>query len=250
VNPTPARVVALGASNLTRCLPVVVAASRSAFGRDVEIFAALGLGRSYGMESRVLARTLPGILECGLWSALAAHPPEPTRALVTDVGNDILYGASPSQILDWVEQALQRLGAHTGDIVVAGLPLLTIRTLSAPKYLAFRAITFPRCRLPFVRVVADAERIEEGLQRLARAYSARYVPLRSEWYGFDPIHIRRARWAAAWEEILGEPCPMPSLIESVRVLALPPERRRLFGVEQLRPQPGTRLHAGGVIRLY
>src|SRR5947207_14876376 len=86
------RVVALGASNLTRGLRIVVSTARQTWGPDIEIFGALGHGRSYGADSRVFVRRLPGILQSGLWRDLAARPPVPTRALVTDVGNDILYG--------------------------------------------------------------------------------------------------------------------------------------------------------------
>src|SRR5574342_716069 len=109
------RLVALGASNLTRGLRVVVAASRAAWGPEVQVLAALGYGRSYGAPSRVLVRTLPGILESGLWRTLASLPDLPTRALVTDVGNDILYGYSASQTLSWVEEALNRLQSMTQD---------------------------------------------------------------------------------------------------------------------------------------
>ena len=133
----------------------------------MEILAALGLGRSYGMESRVLARTLPGILDSGLWTALAERPPLPTRALVTDVGNDILYGASPDRILEWVAEALERLRRVTDDVVVTGLPLDSIRRLSPAKFLAFRTFLFHRCRLTFPQVVDAAEEIAEGLVRLA-----------------------------------------------------------------------------------
>jgi hypothetical protein len=94
-----ARVVALGASNLTRGFHEVVSASRAAWGPDVQILAALGHGRSYGARSRLLTRRLPGILDSGLWPALEAMPAVPTRALVTDVGNDILYGYPPAQTL-------------------------------------------------------------------------------------------------------------------------------------------------------
>jgi hypothetical protein len=73
------------------------------------VLAALGLGRSYGARSRVLLRGLPGILQSGLWRQLESLPPAPTRALVTDVGNDILYGSSPEQILEWVEESVARL---------------------------------------------------------------------------------------------------------------------------------------------
>lgn len=253
MRPAPARLVALGASNLTRGLPNLVSAARSCSGPEVEILAALGLGRSYGMESRVLARTLPGILDSGLWRALEQRPPLPTRALITDVGNDILYGASPTQILEWVEATLGRLGPYTNDRVVTGLPLDSIRRLSPAKFLAFRTILFHRCRLPFTRIVEAAERIEEGLAGLAASHGARFVSLRPEWYGFDPVHIRPGRWGAAWREILGEDGSaghVQSIAESVRLHALSPERQRLFGVERVKVQRGVRLAAGGKVWLY
>ena len=71
---SPHRVVALGASNLTRGFRTVVAAAREAWGPDVEVLAALGHGRSYGGESRFLGRVRPGILQSGLWSELARRP--------------------------------------------------------------------------------------------------------------------------------------------------------------------------------
>src|SRR5687768_11679526 len=246
----PERIVALGASNLTRGFPTVVAASRSAFGPDVEIFGALGLGRSYGMESRVLARTLPGILACGLWSALSARPPATTRALITDVGNDIVYGASPEQILEWVETALRRLSAVTGDIVVTGLPLDSIRCLSPARFIAFRTLFFPRCRLPFAEVSVAVERVHDGLAGLAVRYGARFVAHRPEWYGFDPVHIRPGRWSSAWEEILGAGVARAGAMETLRIHTLRPERQRLFGIELVRPQPGAHLAGGGRLWLF
>lgn len=56
----------------------------------MEVLAALGHGRSYGAQSRIIFRTLAGILESGLWTELERRPPLTTRSLVTDVGDDIL----------------------------------------------------------------------------------------------------------------------------------------------------------------
>jgi len=63
--------------------------------------AALGHGRSYGAHSKFVVRTLPGILQSGLWRHLESLSTVPTRALVTDIGNDILYGFSAEQTLAW-----------------------------------------------------------------------------------------------------------------------------------------------------
>src|SRR5918993_3764843 len=97
---------------------------------DVRIVAALGHGRSYGATSAFVVRRLPGILRSGLWAQLESTPIVPTRALVTDVGNDILYGFSGDQILTWVDDAVTRLTQVSADIVLTGLPIESIRRLS------------------------------------------------------------------------------------------------------------------------
>lgn len=249
-----ARVVALGASNLTRGFQTVVSTARSAWGPDVEVLAALGHGRSYGTHSTLLVRTLPGILESGLWSQLESRPRVPTRALVTDVGNDILYGHPAGQILAWVEQALDRVTPITRDIVLTDLPLASIRRLSNLKFLAFRSILFPSCRLSLAQVVDTTERLNAGLASIAAIHGARFFPLDPAWYGFDPIHVRPALWRPAWQQILGAPTQAGrargSARESLRLYRMRPERRWMFGVEQRTPQPGVALRPGARVWLY
>ena len=62
------RVVAVGASNLTRGFHAVVATARGMWGPDIEVVAALGHGRIYGGPSVYFGRRIPGILESGLWT--------------------------------------------------------------------------------------------------------------------------------------------------------------------------------------
>lgn len=242
------RVVALGASNLTRGFHSVVSTALALFGPQLEVLAALGHGRSYGMSSNILGRTLPGILQCGLWRAIESLPPAPTRALITDVGNDILYGAPVTEILGWVEDCSERLQRTGAELVMTDLPLASLRRLSRPRFLAFRSVLVPRCRLSLRQAVDAAEAAVEGLAGLASRRGATFFRLRPEWYGLDPIHIRPACWARAWSAIVrggdaadasspptGAAAPGP-----LRLYLLAPERRRLFGFEQVAPQPCLR----------
>jgi hypothetical protein len=256
------RLVALGASNLTRGLQAVVATARQAWGPDVEVLAALGHGRSYGATSRFLVRSLPGILECGLWRALDQEP-APTRALVTDVGNDILYGHDVRRILGWVEECVARLQAVSAEVAITDLPLAGIRRLGPARFLFFRSLFVPSCRLSLEAVSDAAERVSDGLVELAARRSLRLVRLRAEWYGLDPIHVRPRCWWAAWEEIVGVapvgraavgPAPgagrRASRTEALLLYLAQPARVRWLGHERRTVQSGRPLPGGGRLRLY
>ncbi|MDH5642063.1 MAG: hypothetical protein OEY28_12290, partial [Nitrospira sp.] len=230
-----ARVIALGASNLTRGFHTVVGTARSVWGPEVEILAALGHGRSYGAPSQFIIRTLPGILKSGLWTELERLPQKATRGLITDVGNDILYGFSVERTLGWVEETLVRLGRVTQDIVLTDLPLETVRRMSNGKFVAFRTALVPSCRLPLAQVIERAEQVNQGLAGLADRYNARFFHLDPAWYGFDPIHIKPSLWRPAWQQILGvQPqteSDKASALEGMRLYFMRPERRWLFGRE-------------------
>ncbi len=249
-----ARIVALGASNLTRGFQTIVSTARSAWGPEVQVLAALGHGRSYGVSSRVFFRTLPGILESGLWRMLESLPQAPTRALVTDIGNDVIYGYSVEQTLEWVVEVLDRLQRFTRDIILTDLPLSSIKRLSQAKYLFFRSILFPSCHLLLSEVIKAVERVNTELEEIAAARGLRFFRLNPSWYGFDPIHFRPSLWQPAWQEILGAhsgaSTGIGSLPEGMRLYLMAPERMRLFGIDRFTPQSGVMLPKGGRVWFY
>jgi hypothetical protein len=95
--------------------------------------------------------------------------------------------------------------------------------------------------------------LEQGLGDLARTHGARYVALKPEWYGLDPIHIRPWRCRRAWAEILGEgaiPGPRVGIARAIATYRLFPERQWMFGREMRRAQPCSRLATGSTVSLY
>ena len=250
--------MALGASNLTRGLLTVVDAAHQAWGEPLDIFTALGHGRSYGMKSAFLARTLPAIKDCRLWSDLEDRPATATLGLVTDVGNDILYGAPVEDILAWVEECLARLKGLGAQVVVTDLPIASIARLSEARFLFFRSVLVPSCRLSLTQVRDRATGVALGLDRLSVAHGASFFRLRPEWYGFDPIHIRPALWDAAWREILlGDAVSAPGkdakgrrLSRWVKLYRAAPEQRWLLGRERRRAQPSLTLGLGTSVFIY
>jgi hypothetical protein len=249
----PTRVIALGASNLTRALYTVVSTARSAWTPDVEFVAALGLGRSYGVKSSILGRSVPGILESGLWAELDAMPPAPAVGLITDVGNDIMYNYEVPQILEWVRESVRRLEKYTTSITIAGLPVEGQRRISPWQFRWLRHVIVPSCRLTHDELQQRAALVNEGLRAIAAERGHRFVELESSWYGFDPIHIRHRDWRAAWSRILDVPHDISwrgSLLEAVRLHLRRPQRQWFLGREVGRAEQGAPLPGGGRVWLF
>ncbi len=93
------RLILLGASNLTLSLRLVIHLMQQRFGAPSEILTAMGHGRAYGIFSEAVWRGLPGIAGCGVWRQLRETESRPAYALLADIGNDIMYGLLPEQVL-------------------------------------------------------------------------------------------------------------------------------------------------------
>lgn len=251
------RVVVLGASNVVRCISTVVETAQLVLDGPVDFFAAIGFGRSYGMTSRVLARSLPGIIDCGLWSDLACRPRAPTFALLTDIGNDIVYGADVERIAGWVEQCLERLTPICERIVITELPLDSVSRLGPLRFHLFRTCFFPTSRISFHDARSQSQSLNSRVVDLANRYGASIKVPKREWYGFDPIHIRMRYWPIAWQEILSawrddvhQQRAKGSIIRWLKLHRQRPLSRQMLGIHQQRDQPTCKLRDGSTISLY
>ena len=252
------RVVLLGASNLTKSIGTVVGTAEMAWGGPVEVLAALGHGRSYGRTTTVLGRTLPGIEPCVLWQHLNRAPASSTAAIVTDIGNDILYGEPVDVILGWVETCLDRLAGYGAETIVTQLPIDNLHTLSRARFTLMRSLLFPRCRLSLETCLARALKLNEGVRQLTHARRMVTVAQNPAWYGFDPVHIRWTKRLSAWRAIMShwqgantnQSRPQGLPWRTVYLRTRVPHERHLLGLSQRRSQPAGRLSSGTTVAIY
>lgn len=195
------RIVILGASNVARGIGTIVEMARHAAGGPVEILAAMGHGRSYGRTTSIPLRTLPSIRDCGLWQALAGRPALPTWSLLTDVGNDLLYGCPPAQVAQWVDECAGRLRSNSLQMAFTSLPLKSIHSVGRLRFHAFRRLLFPKSTLQLTAAKQYAIELDAEVRRLAAQHEAELIAPSAAWYGFDPIHIRLAVQRQAWRTI-------------------------------------------------
>lgn len=266
MDPGRDQVVLLGASNLTRSIGSASRIARSMVDHPCELALVLGHGRSYGISSNILGRRLPSILDCNLWSQLSipdARTEGPRRyALITDVGNDIGFGRLPEEIESWLIETTDRLKRARFDIIMTALPLDSLRKMSRTAFEIIRRLFFPGKPLSYQTALDRVADLDERMRRLADRTSIRFVEQRGDWFGIDPIHIRRSLYPPAWTWIMThwkDQQPAAYRVEhtdpggvrlwwSLRLAK--PDRRTIFGIAQHGAQPARILADGSRIWLY
>lgn len=253
----PARVILLGASNVSLALPLLVSEVRRRLSPPVQILVACGHGRSYGAWSYVLHYGLPGILPCGLWHELENTSAERTFALVADVGNDLIYGRPAMELASWVATALQRLSLPSSQVALTRLPLESALSIGPLRYHVTKQLLFPGPLIPWPVMQQRAREVDAALEELARQYSASTVCFPPHWFGPDRIHLRFDSHWVAWTQVFdawGIPelpaADRVSMRERWKYLRLPAAQYRSWPRQFVHPQPCLNWPDGTTLSVY
>lgn len=215
------------------------------------------------MKSTVLSRDLPGILECGIWPALAEyvadrpHSTAPRVALVTDVGNDLLYQVPLPNIVGWLEECLHRLHELGFESVVTSIPMQSVLAMGPLRFMMYRNLLFPECRMTLNHVREGAAELDAAIRNVAEARGLQVVEPRGKWYSADPIHIRQSRQRRAFQAMCAQWRTMPPVLFG----RFPWDRAHYWWNKQphlrwvrrqklIQPQPVWRGPHGNVLRMY
>jgi hypothetical protein len=182
----------------------------------------------------------------------------PTAALVTDIGNDLLYGATPDRLLGWVEGCLDRLAEVGAETIVTHLPASSIDALGERRFHFFRRVLFSRSTLTLAEAKQLVCEINERLTVIGQSRNLSVIPVSAAWYGLDPIHIRRRAEREAWPTMLGGwrstsdefNLRRTGLFLIAYLASLAPLERSQFGFELRTAQPCGRFSDGSTVSLY
>lgn len=231
--------------------------------RGYDVFTAHGHGRSLGMRSAIFTRELPGILDCQLWPALESYvaarrlSPAPRVALVTDVGNDLLYQVPLTQVIGWLNECLDRLGSLGFETVVTALPMSSVLAMGAFRFTVAKGLLFPDCCMSWGDVLAASSELDEAVRKTAGCRGLEIVVPPSKWYSADSIHIRQAKQRRAFEAM----CSRWKSIPPVRFGRFPwdrahywwnkhPHLRWIRRSTRIQPQPVWYGPSGNVLQMY
>jgi hypothetical protein len=201
-------IVVLGASNVSRGLARLVAIVRARADASRELFVAAGHGRAYGVSSRVGLRRLPSILASGLWRALDREQAAEPLALLTDVGNELLYGLGVAAVAGGVREAARRLADRGATLAITGLPLASIARVGRVRYRLLRTLYVPGCLLSLAEIHEATRWLDDELRAIAADTGATFLEQPGAWYGLDALHVKRSRLDNLWGRV-GEAWDLP-----------------------------------------
>ena len=142
-------------------------------------------------------RRLPSILESGLWRSLdrilrrEVSKNRQRLAVITDIGNDLLYGFSTEQLAIWIEEVIDRLHQQQFDIVITKLPVESIQSVGPFRFQFLKTFFVPGCRQSLEEIKEQSSQVNEDIVRIAKKYQVSVVDQPGSWYGLDAIHVRR-----------------------------------------------------------
>ena len=118
--------ILLGASNLARSFyGLKSCVTRCLFPRPVNFIHAMGPGRGYISRGGIFNATYPSIIDCGILETIhkIKQPNQRMIALITDIGNDIMYGVPSHEIINGLQFIFNTLDAFEANILITLIPI-------------------------------------------------------------------------------------------------------------------------------
>lgn len=197
-------ILILGASNVRRHRLHLVRWLSRRLPSPWHLILVAGHGRSYGRRNRVMGWRLPAIQDAAWVEPWRKLPVARRFALVCDVGNDLMYGSDAEELASWVLESAHRIGV-CDQLTLAGLPIERAEMLVPWQFELFKRCFFPGCDRKLDPLRSEAKACDERLAQWAESMQWRWVQPPAWWYGWDPIHLRRAVRQEAWRDLIGLP---------------------------------------------
>jgi hypothetical protein len=145
------------------------------------------------------------------------------------------------------------------QIVVTGLPMASIDCLSERRFVFFRNLFYPSCRLSRDETISRAWAVHVGLREMAVRRKFVLLEQKPQWFGWDGIHVDYWQREAYYRENIQQfpdSGTKPELFDDQRKFFLTWRQRpefafkTLFGRAIYRPQPSGSLADGSRVCKY
>jgi hypothetical protein len=212
----------MGASNLARGYSALVnCLIHCLYPHPIEVLHAMGPGRGYFAEGGVFNVSYPPIVDSGIIDAARERQPDisKTLALITDIGNDIMYNVPAAKIIAGLHSIIQELDAMGTEVFVNPIPMVLERDVSERQYRILRRIFFPRSPVTHSGAADAVSKINIFLKEAAGG-RIHLLPSAKEYCGVDKIHYSMFHSHKAWSEVVYAMCRVLPMAQTAKISRL------------------------------
>jgi hypothetical protein len=198
--------VLMGASNLARGYSALAdCLVRCLAPEPVEILHAMGPGRGYCAEGGIFNIRYPAIGASGILDSISAQTAPPRRiiALITDIGNDIMYGVPVSEITACLSALLKQFSALDADVFLQPIPIDLSEDVSKNQFRILRSIFYPNSAIDYEKAKEAVFAVNDFLRANA-GERVHLLPSGKESMGIDKIHYSVFQSHKAWSGVTHE----------------------------------------------
>jgi len=200
---SPVLLILLGASNLSRGCYAFARHIRSCLHpRSVEVLIACGPGRGYCAVGGLLNINYPPICSSDIFEVAKKKSESGYRviALVTDIGNDIMYNVSVEKLTEMIQQIFATLRSMNAKIFYNTLPVAFEKTVHPVWFYIFRSVLLPFSRVSFDQARAGIIAVNDFLKE-STSKNCHMIPDMDCYLGYDEIHYGWLRAHHAWSHV-------------------------------------------------
>ncbi|MDH3256058.1 MAG: hypothetical protein OEM27_00400 [Nitrospinota bacterium] len=200
---SPVLLVLLGASNLSRgCFAFARHMKVCLYPRKVDVLIASGPGRAYCASGGLLNVVYPPIDSSDIFE-MARNKSESgfqVVALVTDIGNDIMYGVPTEKLIETLQQVFSRLQSMKAEIFYTTLPFAFEKGVHPVWFYILRSVLLPFSRVSYDEAVMGITQVNQFLRESA-GQQGHLISDMDRYLGFDEIHYGWLRAHSAWSHV-------------------------------------------------
>jgi hypothetical protein len=200
---SPVLLVLLGASNLSRgCFAFARHLKACLHPHSVEVLIASGPGRGYYASGGLLNVVYPPIYSSDIFEVAQNKSESGTRviALVTDIGNDIMYDVPTERLIETIQQIFARLQSMNAEIFYTTLPAAFEKKVHPVWFYILRSVLLPSSRVSYDKATAGIIAVNQFLRESASEH-CHLIPDMDRYLGFDEIHYGWLRAHHAWSHV-------------------------------------------------
>jgi hypothetical protein len=200
--------VLLGASNLSRGYSALTGhISQSISQSSVQCITAQGPGRGYCVRGGLLNFTYTPIGECRIMQFTEDHVQQGGRVavLITDIGNDIMYGVSETSLIDCLDTLIEKALRWNAEVFVTSIHVDVSKDLGKTSFRLLKAIFYPKSLVTYDQADSSVKRVNQYLQEKSdQNEGVHLLSGLGAYSGMDKIHFSMWKSHIAWSYVANE----------------------------------------------